>query len=240
MLPKTGWILGLGLVVMLALGAVTAWGETEEGNVWIEKHGFDGQTEVVNLAELADGETRTFDTEKGQIVASRDGDNVLLTIRKDGEEEHSFTCVANKDECIVIRGKEGSPDATMLVIKKRAHGEHGEEMDVDMMVLGSAHATAHGKAMFIGEDGASVLRLHTGHDGMRFETKDGAHVIHIEKSGTMLRCPEGDTTMRLDEDEADKTYYCPKHDLALEKVEHDMVHEIRTIVVEEDDEGDED
>ena len=119
MLPKTGWILGLGLIVMLSLGALTAWGETEGGHVWVEKHGHGDHAEVVKLSELADGETRTFDTEKGQIVASRDGDDILLTIRKDGEEEHSFTCLANKDECLVITGKDGDPSSTVLVIKKR-------------------------------------------------------------------------------------------------------------------------
>ena len=34
----------------------------------------------------------------------------------------------------------------------------------------------------------------------------------------VLRCPEGDTTMRVDLDEADETYLCPKHSLPLEKL----------------------
>jgi hypothetical protein len=235
MLPKTGWILGLGLIAMLSLGAVTAWGETEDGHVWVAKHADHDDAEVVKLSDLADGETRTFDTEKGQIVASRDGDDILLTIRKDGEEEHSFKCVANRDECMVITAKGGEPGATALVIKKRAFGDHGEEVDVDMMVLGGHHAMAHGKALFIGEGDGNIVRLHTGHEGMNVEVKDGAHVIHIEQSGTVLRCPEGDTTMRVEEEDADETYYCPKHDVALVKAENQFVHEIRTVVVEEDD-----
>lgn len=240
MLPKTGWILGLGLIVMLSLGAVTAWGETEGGHVWVEKQGLGEDADVVNLSDLADGETRTFDTEKGQIVASRDGDSVLLTIRKDGEEEHSFTCVTGKDECLVITPKDGDDKSTVLMIKKTALTGEGETMDIEMMVLGDHHAMAHGKAMFIGEDGSSMLRLHTGHEGMKVQVEDGAHVIHIESSGVVLRCPEGDTTMRVDKDEADETYYCPRHDVPLVKAESDFVHEIRTVVVEGDDDHGED
>lgn len=235
MLPRTGWILGLGLMVMLSLGVFSAWGETEgeteSGLVWVEEHGHGDAAEVVKLSDLADGETRTFDTEKGQIVASRDGDDILLTLRKEGEEEHSFTCVANKDECLIITPKDGSDKSTVLVIKKRAHGAGGEEMDIDMMVLGDHHAMARGKALFIGGDGANVLRLHTGHKGMK---------VRIEESGVVLRCPEGDTTMRVEEDEADKTFFCPKHNVPLEKAERQMTQEIHTVVVVEEDEGHED
>ncbi|HXV75868.1 MAG TPA: hypothetical protein VD788_06060 [Candidatus Polarisedimenticolaceae bacterium] len=48
-----------------------------------------------------------------------------------------------------------------------------------------------------------------------------ARVI-VERAGdeTVLRCPEGDTTMRVAREEAEAFYLCPKHSRQLERVEH--------------------
>ncbi len=47
-----------------------------------------------------------------------------------------------------------------------------------------------------------------------------ANVLHFGPSGATLRCPEGDTTMRLEEDESAEGYYCPRHNVLMEKVDH--------------------
>jgi len=45
------------------------------------------------------------------------------------------------------------------------------------------------------------------------------HVIRLGDASVTLRCPEGDTTMRLDKDEVVGNYFCPQHNVELEKVE---------------------
>ena len=43
-----------------------------------------------------------------------------------------------------------------------------------------------------------------------------------------LRCPEGDTTMRVEKTEAEDVFLCPKHSVPLEKVKtKGRVHEIK-------------
>jgi len=43
-----------------------------------------------------------------------------------------------------------------------------------------------------------------------------------------LRCPEGDTTMRVKKEEVDEVFLCPKHSLPLEKApSKGRVHRIK-------------
>jgi hypothetical protein len=49
-----------------------------------------------------------------------------------------------------------------------------------------------------------------------------------------LRCPEGDTTMRVDKSEAEDVFLCPKHSVPLEQVKSKgRVHEIKVRTKEE-------
>jgi hypothetical protein len=50
---------------------------------------------------------------------------------------------------------------------------------------------------------------------------------------TVLRCPEGDATVRVDEEEADDTFLCPKHSVPMEQVAAKKL--IKTIRVEQTD-----
>ena len=61
-------------------------------------------------------------------------------------------------------------------------------------------------------------------------------MLHFGPSGATLRCPEGDTTMRVsEEDLKDGPFYCPQHDIELEKAKgHVMVKEIRVQTRHED------
>ena len=58
-----------------------------------------------------------------------------------------------------------------------------------------------------------------------FVTRDGEGDSHVRRillrsDANTLRCPEGDTTMHLQEgDEDEGPFYCPKHDIKLEKVD---------------------
>lgn len=49
---------------------------------------------------------------------------------------------------------------------------------------------------------------------------DGEEIdIEAFHEGIIMRCPEGDTTMMIDEAEKDEVFLCPKHNVPLEKVE---------------------
>ena len=78
-----------------------------------------------------------------------------------------------------------------------------------------------------------------GDEPFHWVSEDGSDAIAEMEffGGNRLRCPEGDTTMRLDDEEDAGPYYCPRHNLELEKVErpHVRSHEGMVIVVDEDD-----
>ena len=67
----------------------------------------------------------------------------------------------------------------------------------------------------------------------------GAHNMWVEHGDDkrVMKCPEGDTTMRLDKDE-DRAFYCPQHNVELEEVKIDRI--MRRIVIETDGDDDND
>jgi hypothetical protein len=65
----------------------------------------------------------------------------------------------------------------------------------------------------------------------------GGNLMFISSDDKVaLRCPEGDTTMRVDRKEVDAVYLCPKHSQPLEKVErtHHGPHMIQVIETKDD------
>ena len=174
--------------------------------------------ERFDLADLRDGETRVFGRGDKQLTARRDGDEVELTRPARGKESAlRVTCKLSSDQCSVMTFGDDPDKVVVLVEKERVcvNGEGDCDADADIdIVRGFA---GHGGARVImtdldctdedceelgNPDGRmKIIRVHTTHDG----------------SSVSLRCPKGDTTMRVESDEADKTYLCPKHSLRLEK-----------------------
>ena len=91
---------------------------------------------------------------------------------------------------------------------------------------GEGHAIIELKAG-MGEDG-EVIVIGEGGEWVGDHCPHGNVMFISEDSKTVLRCPEGDTTMRVEKEEAEDVFLCPKHSVPLEKVESKgRVHEIK-------------
>jgi len=96
-------------------------------------------------------------------------------------------------------------------------GDHdfffSDENNAQVDVMVSTHGESH---TWVSRDDGNV-RVFVTPNG-----EGGAHArrLWLHADGTTLRCPEGDTTMHLQEgDEDEGPFYCPKHDIKLEKVD---------------------
>jgi hypothetical protein len=207
------------------------------GHVYISED----DAETIDLSELADGETRTFGEGESQISVTRDGDEVTIT--HPGEEGgRSISCDLSTDSCSIMH-IDGDPSKNVIMIKKTGHCEGSDEDCIDIMTqmqtsVGGPHEVMVmtldcddegedcGKEIrtkvigAYGGEGSATAQVMVGHleDAIVVEG-DGEGRIMMITAGDMvtLRCPEGDTTMTVDKDEADRVYYCPKHSVELEK-----------------------
>lgn len=255
---RFGWA-AMAVVLLIAGLAATA-GE----NTWVSAEGHhyrihsgenaffhEGATEL-DLADLADGETRVIGVGPKQVTVSRSGDEATVTRPANADDaELSITCRLSTDSCSVLTFDD-DPEKVMIVIKKTRECEHGVgdcEMDVVAMdELGEGmNRIVVTKTVECDEDGdcteaADVTELlHGGHGMFHVKTAGpgsedvvvigehgGGHpVMILEESGkTTLRCPEGDTKMHVDPEEADDVFLCPKHSVPLEKQKSHPIHRI--------------
>ena len=200
------------------------------GPVWVSN---DGQAHVVarsahailleeeeggerfDLADLRDGETRVFGQGAKQLTARRTGDEVVLERVAQGDQEAlRVSCRLPSDHCSVVTFAD-EPEKVMLVVEKMRtcvgdDAECSADIDVDLMSSGigsSAHRVIVENVECKGDDCTAV--------------ESGPAVVRIRHSAdsdtVALRCPEGDTTMRVARDDADATYLCPKHSVPLER-----------------------
>ena len=228
------WSLTLALGLVLVAGFAMA--QAGHG-----LHGVDG--EEFDLAELQDGETRSFGTGENQITATRDGD--VVTLSRPASDEHSelqITCQVGADTCKVITSDES--DRAMIMIEKRRECESGAadcEAIADDMVFAESAGDHHGGQVVLkkiiectDEDNCEELEWHgahgAGHEVRVIAGDEGENVfVHalpgrlhwVEETSdkTLLSCPEGDTTMRVDKDETEMGYLCPKHSVPLKEAE---------------------
>lgn len=209
----------------------------------------DGET--FDLADLQDGETRTFGEGDKRITVTRNGEIVTIDREAEGEERRlEIVCDVDRDTCQVMT-LEGDPERVMLVVKKTRTCEEGEG-DCEAMV------DVHLDQLDLGEGPHKILRkmIHCNDEGECEEIDDlaghGAVKVYADLDGSahgdvmimrageaagdkvVLRCPEGDSTITVDKEEADDVFLCPKHSVPMEKSPHNVV--IKTIeVVDEDD-----
>lgn len=244
MMRKTAWILGaLAVAVLLAVSPVTAHDGGKHG------HGKHGQNvmfggERFDLAELADGEVRTFGEGEHRITAERKGDVITIVVG-DSEMVHDLKCDAAEDNCFVILS--GDDEKVKLMMTKGGEGHGHMEQQVMVMALGDHEAHGGHEMYFSDEDGERIdVTVSTHGEGGHWVSKDDGNIsvfvtrsgegdphnnrILVRADGAMLRCPEGDTTMRLQKgDEDEGPFYCPKHDIKLEKVDLSRnIHRIHT------------
>jgi hypothetical protein len=193
-----------------------------------------------DLADLRDGETRTFGAGDAQLTAERDGD--VVTVRREARGEHgplSLRCRLSTDGCSVVTF-EGDDRVALQVEKRRecVNGVGDCEADEEEIVLG-AHDGTHEVIVERCEGAACSERVWIG------AADAGANVFVLSEPGggfhfaggdrSVLRCPEGDTTMVVERAEADGTFLCPKHSTRLEPLAAtDRPRVLRKVRVQDD------
>jgi hypothetical protein len=202
-------------------------------------HASGENVEINDLSELGDGETRTFGSGEDVITATREGDVIRITLpRGDGDDARVIDCkLGGASQCYAFTSGD-SAGVKMVLVSGDVPGQL--EKKIEIIGIGSGD----GENVFTTADSRVIMLRNTGDGDAEVKTLIGSPGHHIELLGLghdkrMLRCPEGDTTMSLDEDD-DLTYYCPKHNVELGKVEGHAVFktlEIRTNH-DEDDDGD--
>lgn len=207
------------------------------GNTWISEDG-----ESFDLKDLADGETRTFGSGDGQIRATRNGDSITIEVPgEDDAKTIELQCGDADDECRVhVHGDDGANVVMIQRDRKGDHktvevrrivtgdGDHEVLVDVDEIVRTVTAAVGDVHVMAVGEGDHEGVWVTDEGENIVIEEFEGPHgnLMFIGEPGEMVRCPEGDTTMRLEDDETEQSFYCPKHKVLLEKVDRPQVHRI--------------
>jgi hypothetical protein len=254
MKQKSWGVLGVAMVAMLFAGLVSAGDAT-----WVAK---DGETvelhahaeamfisdeggETFDLAELRDGETRTFGDGDKQVTVTRAGD--IVTIERDDTDEKSkleILCNTGSDSCKVVTFDD-DPEKVMIMVQKTRECVNGvgdcNDVDIAIGGLGDFGGGAHHaiirtvKCDDAGE--CEELEEIVGGPEVIAIGEGGPHrkmmIVHADEHGdqVLLRCPEGDSRIHVGQEEADDTFLCPKHSVPMVKAEQN--HFIKKIRVEE-------
>jgi len=193
----------------------------------------DGDVEKFDLSELGDGETRTFGEGDHTITATREGDEISIKIAGKDGDMRTITCTANAGECMAITSGDGD-GPQMFMLRNTVGGDDGDHR-VEVVKIVSDHAAleSHGVVdVWVGDHPGAEL------DEDVIVMSGGPRVLaFVGEGGHRLRCPEGDATLTLEEDD-DTTYYCPKHNIEMEKADIPTM-ERRVLVIKEKD-GDHD
>ena len=242
--------LGIFVVLLVAVfftGLVSAgggeWVTDDDQTVEIHAHAnamfFDENGDSFDLAELQDGETRTFGEGRKQVTAARVGD-VVTIVREESDEKSKLEiqCDTGKDTCQVITFSD-DPEKVMIMVQKTRECVNGVgDCDLDI-------AIDH-----IGEARHAVIRTVKCDDAGNCEHFEkvggGAEVItigdyegqphkimfvHADEHGdqVLLRCPEGDSKIHVDKDEAKDTYLCPKHSVPMVQDQNQFIRKIKVV-----------
>jgi hypothetical protein len=216
---KTIWLLGSAAAVALAMAAPSDTVVTCEGCGLQDVALPLADGERVDLSELQDGETRFFHAGDRQLIAARTGDSVALTLEGPEGEEKTFDCDLATTRCFVVEPREA--DGRLMILMERTQ-EGAADHEIFELALAPAGAGD-------GEQTIDVVVQAEG-EGTGAAEHGAHHALALDAAGgTLLRCPEGDTTMRLGPGEEDAgPFRCPRHGIELEKAKgHVMVKEIR-------------
>ncbi len=218
MMRRLGWIFGAALVLLIAAPAFPCdlhrMGAGGENCFFSDGERFD-------LSELADGETRYFGPPEREVAVARTGDEVVMTLSGDDGETHEIKCNVVEDGCFILTKGEDEYASIMIMNTRGPHGHgKGNFAFFDDEILSDS------KRVLIQTLGAVDNEFAFGGHGMQWVSDDDdagvpQHLFRmLAEPGTMVRCPEGDTTMRLEEDESAEGYHCPRHNVLMEKVDH--------------------
>ncbi len=195
-----------------------------------------GEAQVVNLEDIADGEERTFGEGDHQVVVKRSGDQ--LTVTAGGKE---IAC-AKGGECakkMVMISADGERTETgphaIWIAKKMIGGDDDEEItvhidDLDLEHLDNLEILQDLNIEVDGE--AMVMRIDGGHHSLPMLK----HIHEGDSDSLRYRCPSDDTELTIDKEQAtQESYLCAVCGREMEKVE---AKEFRTITIVHSDEED--
>jgi hypothetical protein len=142
------------------------------------------------------------------------GHGTVMVMRSAGEgaaenEAFSWTSDSGDGTTWTSSASDGKGGEHQIQIVAEADGQPG---DVKVITVNGGD----------GEPGEMKVITMDGGDAEAFKmlsgSADGPHVIRIEMRGSTLRCPEGDATLHVDDGD-DAVYLCPKHNVAMEKID---------------------
>jgi hypothetical protein len=223
------------VAVVALLVLATAGSSLADGNVFFS----DDESETFDLADLYDGETRTFGEGEDQITAVREGDVVRLTgLRENRVPE--ITCNVVTDSCKVISVNGGTE--TMILVNKRRSCDDGEDcetQDVHRVMIGhGAHVESLAQGQLgtwteavdcDGDEDCSALKLHNvfigrvpvGEPGeltwtqrIECEGEDDCEDVRVILDGDVDLSAHGDL-MRVMLHEVKATLRCPEGDTTM-------------------------
>jgi hypothetical protein len=235
----------IAAIVVVVLGAILASAE-ERIEVRVEKESADeisvdinGVTEVIHLADLADGEERVFDVGDHELIVKRVGDD--LTIVGDGQGFASLeksldtmVWVGDNGENVEIDGDRefGGKKVEKVIVMTSGDEEAGKAKTYTIRVDGD-------KVMVDGDDDVEIdeiMKLHgDGQHGAIFISEDGSvqHPEVVNWTGmnsdmVRYRCEESGSTLLVKaEDAIEDAYICPATGCVMTKVEEPEVHVIK-------------
>jgi hypothetical protein len=212
--------------------------------------------EVFDLADLADGETRVFGEGERQVTVTRNGDVATISRPAAGDDSKiDIECHLDSDVCQVTTFDDDSRRVMIMIEKTRECVDGDGDCDgvVSAFASGEAHAevfmhhaldcgddeedceaTIKHLRLGDGPDQATIVIERSGGEGTAVEDvfvmrESGAGDVFVMKDDKVtLRCPEGDATMRVEAEEKQDVFLCPKHSVPLEAVTAEKrVHKIR-------------
>jgi hypothetical protein len=175
----------------------------------------DEAAEVVDLSTLSDGETRTFGSGEHAITATRKGESVTIQLPGDEGRGKTVDCtLGGSGGCFAFTTGDS---AGIKIVAVDAEGDDKVRRHVEVVRIGE------GDGNVVADHEAQVLVLEGDAAGdaqwQSLIEIPGIHGLVMQHAGNrVVRCPEGDTTMRLDKDDT-STYTCPRHNVALEPLE---------------------
>lgn len=238
------WI--LAAVIVVAGGAVLAFADGDGEVRKMVKVNVNGDVDSLELEDLADGETRTFDAGEHTVTVTRDGDE--LSVLLDGEPlggpggEHMVW--VTEDELL----KEGDGGARRVMIVKK-HGEGEGEVRTITIHAECDHEDDDCEKLAIDVESLDEIDINDleGHPhAMVMTSGDGAHPMIVKTRATRVgmvryRCEEtGSELLVKQEDATADSYVCPATGCVMERVTEPEVKVIKVMHRVETSDGDDD
>jgi len=235
----------IAAVLVVVLGAILASAE-ERIEVKVEKESADeisvdinGVTEVIHLADLADGEERAFDVGDHELIVKRVGGDLTIVgngpgFGSLGKSLDTMVWVGDNGEDVEIDGdcEFGDKKVEKVIVMTSGDEEGGEAKTYTIRVDGD-------EVMVDGDDDIEideVMKLNgDGQHGAIFISEDG-NVHHpgvvnwtgMNSDMVKYRCEETGSTLLVKKDDAiEDVYICPATGCVMTKVEEPEVHVIK-------------